>query len=247
MTKVLIVGGRGGVGSALACRLAANGAHLVLVGRSGALGMLPEGAIWVSADASTSSGAKQAIDAATEQFGAPPDALVNAAGSILVAPIVRTSETQYRDTLAANLDTSFFLTQSYLSAPQKAKKSGNILLFSSVAARVGLANHAAIAIAKAGIEALVRSLAADASTQGVRVNAIAPGLLETPLGQRFLSSDSMREQMAAQYPLGRIGTAADAAALAEFLLSDAAHWITGQVIGLDGGFTAVRPAVRKSA
>lgn len=246
MQTVLIIGGRGGVGSALAARLAARGVRLALVGRGAAPATLPPEATWISADTSTAAGAAVAVEAASAHFGSPPDGLVNAAGSILVAPIARTSEAQYRDTLAANLDTAYFLTQAYLAALQKHKRAGAIVLFSSVAARIGLANHAAIAIAKAGIEALVRSLAADVSAQGIRINAIAPGLLDTPLGGRFLNSDAMREQMAAQYPLARVGSADDAAGLAEFLLSDAASWITGQVIGLDGGFTAVRPPVRKS-
>lgn len=246
MNTVLIMGGRGGVGSALAKRLATRDLRLALAGRGETPDDLPEGATWVLVDASTQSGAARAVEAATEAFGAPPDGVVNAAGSILVAPIARTSEAQYRETLAANLDTAFFLTQAYVAALQKHKGAGAIVLFSSVAARIGLANHAAIAIAKAGVEALVRSLAADVSAQGIRINAIAPGLLDTPLGNRFLGSEPMREQMAAQYPLGRVGTADDAAALAEFLLSGAAAWITGQVIGLDGGFTAVRPPVRKA-
>jgi NAD(P)-dependent dehydrogenase (short-subunit alcohol dehydrogenase family) len=247
MKTVLVVGGRGGVGRALCERLAASDVRLALVGRGESPDDLPEGATWIVADASTADGAARAVTAATELFGAPPDGLVNTAGSILIAPIARTSEVQYRETLAANLDTAFFLSQAYVAALQKAKRGGAIVLFSSVAARVGLANHAAIAIAKAGVEALVRSLAADGSAQGIRINAIAPGLLDTPLGGRFLGSEAMREQMAAQYPLGRVGTADDAAALAEFLLSDAAAWITGQVIGVDGGFTAVRPPVRKAS
>jgi NAD(P)-dependent dehydrogenase (short-subunit alcohol dehydrogenase family) len=247
MNTVLIVGGRGGVGNALAERFLARDLRVALAGRGDAPADLPEGATWIQADASTAAGAERAVAAAAEAFGAPPYGVVNAAGSILVAPIVRTNEVQYRDTLAANLDSAFFLTQAYVAALQKQKRAGAIVLFSSVAARIGLANHAAIAIAKAGVEALVRSLAADVSAQGIRINAIAPGLLDTPLGGRFLNSEAMREQMAAQYPLGRVGTAEDAAALAEFLLSDAAAWITGQVIGLDGGFTAVRPPVRKPA
>lgn len=247
MKTVLVVGGRGGVGRALCERLAANGVCLALAGRGEAPADLPAGAIWIQADASTQSGAARAIEAAANAFAAPPEGLVNAAGSILVAPIARTSEAQYRDTLAANLDSAFFLTQAYVAALQKAKQAGSIVLFSSVAARIGLANHTAIAIAKAGVEALVRSLAADGPVLGIRINAIAPGLLDTPLGGRFLNSEAMRDQMAAQYPLGRVGTAEDAAALAEFLLSDAAAWITGQVIGLDGGFTAVRPPVRKAS
>ena len=89
-----------------------------------------------------------------------------------------------------------------------------------------------------GIEGLVRSLAADFSASGLRVNAIAPGLMRTPATERLLSNEAAAKGIAAQYPLGRHGEAADAAALAALLLSDAGSWISGQVIGLDGGFGA---------
>ena len=247
MKTVLIAGARGGVGTALASLLREKGVRLALVGRGDGDGIATDGDLWIAADVSTPAGAKLAMDAASANFGAPPEGMVNAAGSILLAPITRTSEAQYRETLAANLDSAFFLTQAFVGAATKAKQGGSIVLFSSVAARVGIANHVAIAMAKAGVEALVRSLAADVSAQGIRINALAPGLLDTPLGARFLANAPSREQMDMQYPLGRVGTAEDAAAAAAWLLSDASAWITGQVIGLDGGFTAVRPAVRKVA
>ena len=113
-----------------------------------------------------------------------------------------------------------------------------------VIAGIGVANHAAIAMAKGGVEALVRSLAADFSGAGLRVNAIAPGLMRTPATERMLSNEAAAKAIAGQYPLGRHGEAEDAAALGAFLLSDAAGWISGQVIGLDGGFQAVRPYVK---
>lgn len=247
MQTVLIAGAGGGVGRVLVQRLAAKGMRLALVGRRERPGFVPADAIWIEADVSTQAGAQRAVQLAAAHFGAPCDGVVNAVGSILVAPITRTSEAQYRETLAANLDSAFFLTQAQVAAAQAAKQGGSIVLFSSVAARIGVANHAAIAVAKAGVEALVRSLAADVSTQGLRINAVAPGLMATPLGERFLGNDTMREQMAAQYPLARVGHATDAAAAAEWLLSDDASWITGQVIGVDGGFSTVRPPVRRSA
>ena len=87
-------------------------------------------------------------------------------------------------------------------------------------------------------------MAADFSGIGLRVNCIAPGLMRTPMTTRMLANDASVKQVSAQYPLGRHGEVTDAAALAAFLLSDAAGWITGQVIGLDGGFSAVRPYVK---
>jgi len=243
-SHVLIAGASGGVGRALAERLRERGDRLALVARDTGALPAPDGTSLIEADVSTHQGARLAVEQATEAFGRIPDGIVNACGSILVAPLARTSETQYRATLAANLDTSFFLVQAYVTALNAAKRAGSIVLFSSVAARIGIGNHAAIAVAKAGVEALVRSVAADVSTSGTRINAIAPGLLDTPLGARFLTSDAARQQMAAQYPLGRHGHADDAAALAAFLLSPDSGWITGQVIGVDGGFSSVRPPVR---
>ena len=121
-----------------------------------------------------------------------------------------------------------------------------MILFSSVAAGSGVGNHAAIAVAKGAIEALVRSLAADFSSIGLRVNAIAPGLMQTPATERMVSNESAAKQIAAQYPLGRYGQASDAANLAAFLISDQASWISGQIISVDGGFSAVRPYVKSA-
>lgn len=242
----LITGASGGVARALATSLAAQGWRLALASRRSEELAGAEGQSVTNADVSTEAGALEAVQAAERAFGAPPDAVVNCAGAILVAPLARTSEAQYRACMAANLDTAFFVGKAYSSMLSKSKRPGSLLLFSSVAAAMGVSNHPVIAMAKGAIESLVRSLAADFSGIGLRVNAIAPGLMETPATGRMLSSDVAREQIAAQYPLGRFGQAEDAAELAAFLISDRAGWISGQVIALDGGFSAVRPYVRKA-
>jgi NAD(P)-dependent dehydrogenase (short-subunit alcohol dehydrogenase family) len=126
----------------------------------------------------------------------------------------------------------------------KEKRSGAAVLVSSVAARIGIANHEAIAAAKGAIEALVRSTAATYSNKGIRVNAIAPGLMKSPSTSNFFLNDKVDQQIASQYPLKRYGKLKDAAAAAAWLLSDEAAWITGQVLPVDGGYTAVRPMVR---
>lgn len=241
----LIAGASGGVATALASLLRARGWRLALAAREWSDAQ-DDDALRIGADVSTEAGAAHALDAAAAHFGAPPAAVVNCAGAVLVAPLARTSEAQYRDCLAANLDTAFFLAKAYTAQWQKAKPEtpGTLLLFSSVAAGIGIANHPAVAAAKGAVEALTRSLAADVAALGLRVNAVAPGLLDTPATARFVSSELGRKAMAAQYPLGRYGTAEDAAQLAAFLISPEAGWITGQVVGLDGGFTAVRPAVK---
>jgi len=113
------------------------------------------------------------------------------------------------------------------------------VLFSTVAVAQGMPMHASVAAAKAAVEGLMRSLAAEWAPK-IRVNAIAPALVDTPLAARLLSSPEKREALAARYPLKRIGEPADAAALSRFLLSPESGWITGQVFGVDGGMSTLR-------
>jgi NAD(P)-dependent dehydrogenase (short-subunit alcohol dehydrogenase family) len=248
----LITGGSGGIARALAARMRNDGWRVARAGRSLAKLAPDDGDLLIEADVATEAGAVLAVAEASAKFGAPPSAVVNAAGAILLSSITRTSEAQYRDCLAANLDTAFFTAKAYVGALTQAQKevgsgAGRLLFFSSVAAGMGTANHAAIAMAKGAIEALVRSLAADHSAMGLRVNAIAPGLLATPLTAKLVANEASKKAISAQYPLGRHGEAEDAAALAAFLLGPGGDWISGQVIALDGGFTAVRPIVKVSA
>lgn len=246
MKTCLITGASGGVAMALAENLRNQGWKLVLASRNVEKLEAHASERIIAADVSTETGAEMALQTATEFFGALPDAVVNCAGAILIAPVARTTEIQYRACLSANLDTAFFTAKIYASALQKAKQGGSLILFSSVAAASGVSNHAAIAIAKGGIEALTRSLAADFSSIGLRVNTIAPGLMQTPATERMVGNEAAAKQIAAQYPLGRYGQASDAANLAAFLISDQATWISGQIISVDGGFSAVRPYVKSA-
>jgi len=126
----------------------------------------------------------------------------------------------------------------------QAKQPGQAVLVSSVAAKIGINNHAAIAATKGGIEALVRTVAATYSAQGIRCNAIAPALMKTGATQGLFAGEKAEKMLAAQYPLGRYGEVSEAAGLICWLLSEEAAWITGQTIALDGGFSAVRPLVK---
>lgn len=121
----------------------------------------------------------------------------------------------------------------------KAAGSASVVLFSTVAVQQGMAFHSSIAAAKGAVEGLTRSLAAEWAP-AIRVNAIAPSLVDTPLSARILSSPEKADASAKRHPLQRIGQAADIAAMARFLLGSESTWITGQIIGVDGGMSALR-------
>ena len=121
----------------------------------------------------------------------------------------------------------------------KAVQGSSVVLFSTVAVQQGMAFHSSIAAAKGAIEGLTRSLAAEWAPS-IRVNAIAPSLVETPLSAKLLSSPEKAEASAKRHPLGRVGRPEDIASLAVFLLGEQSGWITGQVMGVDGGMSILR-------
>ncbi|MCZ8131144.1 MAG: SDR family NAD(P)-dependent oxidoreductase [Steroidobacteraceae bacterium] len=244
---ILITGAAGGLGRAVTASVQARSWTPVCVGRDPArleAAFGPGGPARIVAEVGTADGAKAAVAECVRAHGVP-DGLVNCAGEVLIAPLHRTAEAQYRACLAANLDTAFFALGAWLDALRAQPVAGaSAVLVSSVAARIGIQNHEAVAAAKGAVEALVRSAAATYAPLGVRVNGVAPGLMDTPATAGFLKTEAGRKSMAAQYPLGRYGSADDVAGAIAWLLSDEAAWATGQVLGVDGGFTAVRPLVR---
>jgi NAD(P)-dependent dehydrogenase (short-subunit alcohol dehydrogenase family) len=239
---VLITGASGGIGRALAQQLHAHGHPVAVVGRDATrLADLPASA-HITADTTTPEGAASAIAGCQAALGAAPTLLAHCVGSTLVAPLHRTRPEAYREVIRVNLDSAVFMLQAWIAALQGAP--GAAVFASSVVARIGVANHEAIAAAKGGVEALVRSAAATYAPQGVRVNAVAPGLTDTPLTAGMLKLPAMREGAGRQYPLGGVQTAAQVADVMAWLLGDAAARVTGQVIAVDGGFTTVRPLVK---
>lgn len=166
--------------------------------------------------------------------------LVYCPGTINLKPFHRLTEDEFLEDFQVNVLGAVKILQASLKSLKKAKQA-SVVLYSTVAARLGMNFHSSIAVAKSGVEGLCKSLAAEWAMYGIRVNAIAPSLTDTPLASKLLSSDEKREASAKRHPLGKIGQPEDIASLTAFLLSDQANWITGQMIGVDGGMGALKP------
>lgn len=244
--RVIVFGGAGGIGRALTQRLGQAGASLFLVGRDE--GRLKSacadcGGQWGVYDATSSDAVEAAFEEATQRFGAAPTGVANLVGSILLKPAHLTSDEDWESTLRLNLGSSFYIVRSAVSRMRR-HGGGSIVLVSTVAASRGLANHEAIAAAKAGVEGLARSAAATYAGQKIRVNVVAPALTETPLSGPVLSNELARKASLAMHPLGRLGAPEDVASALYWLLDPANDWVTGQTIGIDGGLGRVQARAR---
>lgn len=160
-------------------------------------------------------------------------------GTIQLKPFHRTSESDFLDDFRVNVLGFVRIMQALLPTLKKAENS-SVVAFSTVAANTGLGFHSSISASKGGLQSLCFSLAAELSSSGIRVNCIAPSITDTPLAGQLLNTPEKREASAKRHALGRIGTADDLAAAAAFLLSSDAGWITGQVLGADGGFSRLK-------
>lgn len=238
----LVTGARGGVGRALVARLRARGLRVAAGGRDAATLADVDADARIEADVTTPEGAASAFEACRSELGGAPALLAHAVGSTLITPLHRTKTDDARDVLRVNLESSIWMLQAWLDATGKAP--GAAVFASSVVARIGVANHEVIAAAKGGVEALVRSAAATYAARGIRVNAVAPGMTDTPLTAGMLAAPMLRESAEKQYPLGGVQTPDEVAAVMDWLLSPEASRITGQIIPVDGGFTSIRPMVR---
>jgi NAD(P)-dependent dehydrogenase (short-subunit alcohol dehydrogenase family) len=240
----VILGATGGIGSTLAYSLHQQGARMLLAGRSpeklNALAhTLPKAETQVI-EAKDIASVENAIIQASEIFGTV-DGVANCIGSFMLKPAHLTSENEWVDTLHINLNSAFGAIRGAAKAMRR--NGGSVVLVSSAAARIGLANHEAIAAAKAGIIGLMLSAAATYANKNIRINAVAPGLVQTPLVERITSNEASKNASLGMHALGRLGNAEDIATMIAFLLNPNHHWITGQVFGVDGGLGTLHTRV----
>jgi NAD(P)-dependent dehydrogenase (short-subunit alcohol dehydrogenase family) len=243
----LIAGGSGGIGSETARRLVARGDRVALVARDAerlervAAG-LGSNARAFAGDVLDVVGFGAIVDRIEDEFG-EIDGVVHAVGSIVLRPLHALSIDDWRKTYEINATSAFVVVKATVTKMMR-RRRGSYVLFSTVAARTGLANHEAIAAAKGAVESLVRSAAISYARYGIRFNAIAPALTKTELSKSLWSSDTSLNASVAMHPLGRIGEPGDIAGAAAFLLSRDATWMTGQILGIDGGLSAGHPPAK---
>ncbi|MBC7793001.1 MAG: SDR family oxidoreductase [Clostridia bacterium] len=236
----VIFGATGAIGSAVVKRLSAQGAKLAIVGRRReAVETLATsmGATALVADVTRSEEVDAAVKSALETLGSI-DGVVNCVGSVLLKPAHLTKDEELANVLALNLTSSFYILRAAVRAMDK--RGGSIVFCSTAAARAGLANHEAIAAAKAGIEGMVLSAAATYASRSIRVNCVAPGLVPSAITARITGNATALAASTAMHALGRIGTPDEIASAIVWFMDPENAWVTAQVLAVDGGLGSLR-------
>lgn len=242
--KVAIVtGSSSGIGQSIAIRLASEGAGVVVDYRSHAEGANDTKAkveaaggkaIIVQADVSRLSDTQNLVEQAWQELG-PCDILVNNAGIEKEADFWDVTEQDYDAVLNVNLKGAFFLTQAFVRRLRDAKLPGRIINISSVHEDMAFPHFSTYCVAKGGLRMLTHNLAVELGPLNITINNIAPGAIATPINKALLEDKSKLDPLLKNIPLNRLGTPEDVAALAAFLASDEAGYITGSTYVIDGG------------
>lgn len=232
---IAVLGATGSVGRDLCDRLTKRGERVLLAGRNvERLAALSRelGQPWTAIEFTDSASVEQALSSSL-----PPQerltGVVNCIGSVLLKPAHATTDDEFRAVIESNLFSSFAAVRA--ASRLMRTEGGSVILFASAAAEIGIANHEAIAAAKAGVIGLARSAAATYAPNNIRVNVISPGLVRSEMTRRLWENPSSAATSGQMHPLGRLGEPRHPASLAAWLLDPQNDWITGQVIGVDGG------------
>ena len=231
MKNYVVIGGTSGIGLEVVKMLAAEGNSVFILSRTNRNLEDISNASFYSWDATG--------DIPPEgDFPAAIDGLVYCPGTVNLKPFHRLTTTDFLNDYKVNVEGAVKAIQFFLPM-LKAAENPSIVLFSTVAVKTGMLFHSSIATSKGAVEGLTRSLAADFAPK-IRVNCVAPSLIQTPLTERLTSSEEKVQASAKRHPLGRIGQVNDIAQMVCFLLSDKAGWMSGEVLHVDGGLSSIK-------
>ncbi|MDX9810967.1 MAG: SDR family oxidoreductase [Bacteroidales bacterium] len=240
MGKVAVItGGSSGIGFAIAERFARGGLQTVVLGRDQsklveACSAIGNSAQWINCDLSRLEDIPGAVQQIIDRFGRI-DILVNNAGIHLKKPLTEVTDDEYQKVILTNQTSVFSFTKAVAGFMQE-QEAGSVLNISSMASIYGLPNVIAYTASKSAIEGMTRAMAVELAPFGIRVNCIAPGFIRTKMSASALGRDpERRNRVYARTPLGRLGSPEEVAEAAWFLVSDAASFITGVVLPVDGG------------
>lgn len=229
--NILIVGASSGIGQATAQLIQAAGATVFTAGRRQPEGVQSTHLTW---------DATQPDESDLSALPTTLHGLVYAPGSIRLAPFGRLTPDHFQEDFALNVLGAIAILKTVLPALIQSK-SASVVLFSTVAAQLGFGLHSSVSVSKSAVEGLTKSLAAEYAPYGIRFNAVAPSLTNTPLAQSAgLVAPNRLEAAGKRHPLGRVGMPQDIAGMVAFLLSDESGWITGQILGVDGGMSTLK-------
>ena len=242
----VVLGATGAVGENVSLRLRQDGFSVVVGGRDAERTEALAGRLDAEpcvVDVTDPDQVAACIDTSKQRFGRL-DGIANCAGSLLLKPAHLTTGDEWDSVIRVNLTSAFSTVKAGAKAMQR--EGGSIVLISSAAARVGLPNHEAIAAAKAGVEGLILSAAATYASRGIRVNGVAPGLVKSQMTQQLTSNPDSLKVSKAMHPLGRVGEPDDVASAIAWLLDARNSWVSGQVIGVDGGLARLRGRMKSA-
>jgi 3-oxoacyl-[acyl-carrier protein] reductase len=244
MSRIAILGATGTIGSTLARRLVRQGESVLLIGRSADKLQLLSQELQQPA-ASCDLATSLALEDVLQQHQDPTGGyrgIVNCIGSLLLKAAHVTSDDEFRQVIQTNLFTAFATVRA--GARFLRDQGGSIVLFTSAAAEIGIQNHEAIAAAKGGVIGLARSAAATYAPRNIRVNVVSPGLIKTELTRSIWQNETAAAASQDLHALNRLGEPEQIASLVAWLLDQENDWVTGQVIGIDGGLGHVLPRRR---